>query len=149
MANKKMRILLVGKYPSRLQMSEQTLNRLGYYRIASTTSATEAVSLARCLLTPFDVLIVDHDIIQPSGLDLIERCHQQGLAAHFILSGNPPQALQIRAKERTAPPPIISFVDRYEPIKKCSDPMKPDTHLGENARQIEVADDQATSFLFR
>ncbi len=27
--------------------------------------------------------------------------------------------------------------------------MKPDTHLGENARQIEVSDDQATSFLFR
>jgi hypothetical protein len=25
--------------------------------------------------------------------------------------------------------------------------MKPDTHLGENARQIEVPDDQATSFL--
>ncbi|MGN7738574.1 hypothetical protein ACTJKT_01055 [Pseudomonas sp. 22526] len=80
-------------------MSEQVLNRLGYYRIASTTSATEAVCLARCVPTPFDVLIVDHDIIQPSGLHLIERCHQQGLAAHFILSGNPPQALRIRAKE--------------------------------------------------
>jgi hypothetical protein len=25
--------------------------------------------------------------------------------------------------------------------------MKPDTHLGENARQIEVSDDQTTSFL--
>ena len=31
----------------------------------------------------------------------------------------------------------------------CSGLMKPDTHLGENARQIEVSDDQATSFLFR
>jgi len=31
----------------------------------------------------------------------------------------------------------------------CSGLMKPDTHLGENARQIEVSDDQTTSFLFR
>lgn len=29
----------------------------------------------------------------------------------------------------------------------CSGLMKRDTHLGENARQIEVSDDQATSFL--
>ncbi|MDR9862439.1 hypothetical protein, partial [Pseudomonas baetica] len=27
---------------------------------------------------------------------------------------------------------------------KCSGLMKPDTHLGENARQIEVSDDQTT-----
>jgi hypothetical protein len=31
----------------------------------------------------------------------------------------------------------------------CSGLMKPDTHLGENARQIEVSDDQATPYLFR
>ena len=31
----------------------------------------------------------------------------------------------------------------------CSGLMKPDTHLGENARHIEVSDDQATSCLFR
>ena len=30
----------------------------------------------------------------------------------------------------------------------CSGLMKPDTHLGENARHIEVSDDQATSCLF-
>jgi hypothetical protein len=33
--------------------------------------------------------------------------------------------------------------------RNCSGLMKPDTHLGENARQIEVSDDQTTSFLFR
>ena len=32
---------------------------------------------------------------------------------------------------------------------ECSGLMKPDTHLGENARHIEVSDDQATSCLFR
>lgn len=36
-----------------------------------------------------------------------------------------------------------------EGIGTCSGLMKPDTHLGENARQIEVSDDQATPFLFR
>jgi len=34
-------------------------------------------------------------------------------------------------------------------MRQCSGLMKPDTHLGENARQIEVSDDQTTSFLFR
>ena len=37
----------------------------------------------------------------------------------------------------------------YADLGYCSGLMKPDTHLGENARQIEVSDDQATSFLFR
>jgi hypothetical protein len=31
----------------------------------------------------------------------------------------------------------------------CSGLMNPDTHLGENTRQIEVSDDQATPYLFR
>lgn len=31
----------------------------------------------------------------------------------------------------------------------CSGLMKPDTHLGENARQNEVSDDQTTPYLFR
>jgi transposase len=31
---------------------------------------------------------------------------------------------------------------------ECSGLMKQDIHLGENARQIEVSDDQATPFLF-
>ncbi|WP_339457512.1 LysR family transcriptional regulator [Pseudomonas sp. EA_65y_Pfl1_P120] len=31
---------------------------------------------------------------------------------------------------------------------ECSGLMKPDTHLGENARQIEVSDDQTTPYLF-
>ena len=39
--------------------------------------------------------------------------------------------------------PVVSF----EP--QCSGLMKPDTLLGENARQIEVSDDQTTPYLFR
>ena len=35
-----------------------------------------------------------------------------------------------------------------ELMSDCSGLMKPDTHLGENARQTEVSDDQATSYLF-
>jgi hypothetical protein len=31
---------------------------------------------------------------------------------------------------------------------RCSGLMKPDTHLGENARHREVSDDQATSYLY-
>ncbi len=31
---------------------------------------------------------------------------------------------------------------------RCSGLMKPDTHLGENARQNEVSDDQTTPYLF-
>lgn len=39
------------------------------------------------------------------------------------------------------PPPANTLV--------CSGLMKPDTLLGENARQIEVSDDQTTPYLFR
>ncbi|SDV13351.1 hypothetical protein SAMN04490209_3905 [Pseudomonas rhodesiae] len=41
------------------------------------------------------------------------------------------------------------FPQQPHGLTKCSGLMKPDTHLGENARQIEVPDDQTTPFLFR
>ncbi len=37
----------------------------------------------------------------------------------------------------------------FSRVKDCSGLMKPDTHLGENARQKEVSDDQTTPYLFR
>ena len=36
----------------------------------------------------------------------------------------------------------------YVEEERCSGLMKPDTHLGENARHREVSDDQATSYLY-
>ena len=33
-------------------------------------------------------------------------------------------------------------------VGHCSGLMKPDTHLGENARQIEVSDNQTTPYLY-
>ncbi|WP_236066632.1 hypothetical protein [Pseudomonas alliivorans] len=44
---------------------------------------------------------------------------------------------------------LDAFVDTL-PLKslRCSGLMKPDTHLGENARQIEVSDDQTTPLLY-
>ncbi|MPQ68549.1 MULTISPECIES: hypothetical protein [unclassified Pseudomonas] len=53
------------------------------------------------------------------------------------------------------PPPVrksLSTADRAVYLRKvsdCSGLMKPDTHLGENTRQIEVSDDQTTPYLFR
>jgi hypothetical protein len=37
---------------------------------------------------------------------------------------------------------------KTELLANCSGLMKPDTHLGENARQIEVSDDQTTPLLY-
>lgn len=54
-------------------------------------------------------------------------------------------------------PAGASYLANIEPIlaafeeanfAACSGLMKPDTHLGENARQIEVSDDQTTPYLF-
>jgi outer membrane receptor protein involved in Fe transport len=59
---------------------------------------------------------------------------------------------------RSSPGGLVALTSKkplYEPYHQvqatvgCSGLMKPDTHLGENARQIEVSDDQATSFIFR
>ncbi len=36
----------------------------------------------------------------------------------------------------------------FEGGMMCSGLMKPDTHLGENARHIEVSDDQTTPCLY-
>ncbi len=43
---------------------------------------------------------------------------------------------------------ITNHLASVHAIALCSGLMKPDTHLGENARHIEVSDDQATSCLF-
>jgi hypothetical protein len=54
-------------------------------------------------------------------------------------------------QDKTARRPHTGGVDRcgQPPLDtSCSGLMKPDTHLGENARQIEVSDDQTTPFLF-
>ena len=51
--------------------------------------------------------------------------------------------VNIKAGEGSAPPSCNNQ------NRLCSGLMKPDTHLGENTRQIEVSDDQTTSFLFR
>ncbi|MGE6821308.1 transposase [Pseudomonas soli] len=43
----------------------------------------------------------------------------------------------------------ISPQSGYKWLRRfCSGLMKPDTHLGENARNREVSDDQATSYLY-
>mgnify|MGYP001759998553 CR=1 FL=1 len=51
----------------------------------------------------------------------------------------------------------MKSADRYIRTRKgieghekdiCSGLMKPDTHLGENARQLEVSDNQATALLY-
>ena len=44
------------------------------------------------------------------------------------------------------PPKNANFEDLVSVY--CSGLMKPDTHLGENARHREVSDDQATSYLY-
>ena len=64
---------------------------------------------------------------------------------------------QVQEKLQHDPDALTTYAAKPEPERKrytskptvCSGLMKPDTHLGENARQIEVSDDQATSFLFR
>jgi methyl-accepting chemotaxis protein len=43
---------------------------------------------------------------------------------------------------------MLQAIELNPQESNCSGLMKPDTHLGENARQIEVSDDQTTPFLF-
>lgn len=43
---------------------------------------------------------------------------------------------------------VVSRRFAYPALDLCSGLMKPDTHLGENARHREVSDDQATPYLF-
>ncbi|WP_208671796.1 hypothetical protein [Pseudomonas arsenicoxydans] len=52
--------------------------------------------------------------------------------------------IRVYIETKNAPVAAFSVTEAH-----CSGLMKPDTHLGENARQIEVSDDQTTPFLFR
>jgi hypothetical protein len=79
------------------------------------------------------------------------------VSAYDMLEIKPQKSLEVGGKAapfgvtRFSHGPPISNVS-LKPIRGdeqfCSGLMKPDTHLGENTRQIEVSDDQATSFLF-
>ncbi|VVO97029.1 hypothetical protein PS732_02661 [Pseudomonas fluorescens] len=60
-----------------------------------------------------------------------------------------PLTLALSRRERELIEVFGSATPTWDTESNCSGLMKPDTHLGENARQIEVSDDQTTSFLFR
>ena len=54
-----------------------------------------------------------------------------------------PKASWRELKER-----LITIAEECLTMAHCSGLMKPDTHLGENARPKEVSDDQATPYLY-
>jgi len=57
--------------------------------------------------------------------------------------------LTMKVREKEVLNRLLLLVNNLELfVDVCSGLMKPDTHLGENARQIEVSDDQTTPFLF-
>jgi hypothetical protein len=74
---------------------------------------------------------------------LVLLLHHHGQAAHVFVILAIPYLIGM---------PRIDLGACFAPsgcLLVCSGLMKPDTHLGENARHIEVSDDQATSCLFR
>ena len=86
------------------------------------------------------VLAFRVDLRLPLGVDLPEYAYTNEVISRFVASFSAKiEHNRDKARERSL----------YAHDCKCSGLMKPDTHLGENARHIEVSDDQATSCLFR
>lgn len=63
MVDKSLRILIANASHPQTLLVERMLNRLGYYRIATTYSLTEAEILGRCTGNPFDLMIVSGRLI--------------------------------------------------------------------------------------
>ena len=71
---------------------------------------------------------------------------------YAVLAHPIPSSFRYRPEKTRHWPSLPSFLAYLKPVHvkaHCSGLMKPDTHLGENARQIEVSDDQTTPYLFR
>lgn len=75
MANKKLRILIADRSASDLPVVERMLNRLGYYRIATTASISEAYLLSQCTDHRFDVLIVSARLFNCEMLSCVSISH--------------------------------------------------------------------------
>ncbi|MNC13444.1 hypothetical protein D3C75_611910 [compost metagenome] len=75
--------------------------------------------------------------------------------ATLLFEGQGPELFELKMADFAPSAPKLAYNQAlldsvFESMESlCSGLMKPDTHLGENARQIEVSDDQTTSFLFR
>ncbi|WP_339531498.1 MULTISPECIES: hypothetical protein [unclassified Pseudomonas] len=90
---------------------------------------------------------------RPLGSDLVKReldaiFSSYLYAPRFDQMNDPMEAMiEYPAEDRFA---FLMPKELLELSKKalCSGLMKPDTHLGENARQNEVSDDQTTPYLF-
>jgi len=75
-----------------------------------------------------------------SDVAATKACRKAGIAL-------PRRGHWLRSKKQRQPKPEPTHVPSSRPLQ-CSGLMKPDTHLGENARQIEVSDDQTTPLLY-
>ncbi len=69
MIDKHLRILIVDPLHAHVLQIEKMLNRMGYYCIATASSATQALRLSRAGRTPFDVLLAADHLLRKPGVN--------------------------------------------------------------------------------
>ncbi|WP_455825152.1 hypothetical protein [Pseudomonas graminis] len=67
MIDKHLRILIVDPLHAHVMQIEKMLNRMGYYCIATASSASEARRLSRAGIKPFDVLLAADHVVRKPG----------------------------------------------------------------------------------
>ncbi|CAD5106217.1 hypothetical protein PSEWESI4_00477 [Pseudomonas carbonaria] len=83
-----MRVLVVSGFHLRSRLIESSLNKLGYFRIAPSSSIGEAVDLAGCVAGGVELLIADVDVCSASDMHLLNRSWCRGEISNVIFCGN-------------------------------------------------------------
>lgn len=85
MANPRLRILLAEPEHDRQLSLEKTFNRLGYHRIAPVAGAGEVALLIEQVLVPFDLLVINADLIDGQAFDLDQLLSTYPRARYFLV----------------------------------------------------------------
>ncbi|MGE8499831.1 MAG: hypothetical protein ACN6O6_20200 [Pseudomonas sp.] len=85
MVNPRLRILLAEPEHDRQLSLEKAFNRLGYYRIAPVDSAGEVALLIEQVLIPFDLLVINADLIDGPAFNLEQLLSNYPRARYFLI----------------------------------------------------------------
>lgn len=85
MANPRLRILLAEPEHDRQLTLEKTFNRLGYHRIAPVAGAAEVALLIEQVLVPFDLLVINADLIDGEVFNLEQLLGNYPRARYFLV----------------------------------------------------------------
>jgi RAQPRD family integrative conjugative element protein len=102
-----------------------------------------------CLILPLAIVDVSNNAAFARERDQLSLVQQQfDTLERLATQAEAASTAEPDDRYRFDYPRLSQDIQRIRQGVQCSGLMKPDTHLGENARHREVSDDQATPYLY-